>query len=69
MSKHHAALSQKRWLQVRRQVLDRDGWRCAECSAYGNELDHIQPIDKGGAVWDLSNLQVLCRGLSHSQNC
>ena len=61
MSSQHKRLSQARWARVRRVILDRDGWRCRVCGAYGNEVDHVRPLHKGGDAWDPANLQVLCR--------
>ena len=55
-------LDQRRWAHVRRQALDRDDWRCVLCGRAGMmEVDHIEPLTKGGAPWDLDNLQTLCR--------
>ena len=62
MSRHHAALPRNRWRILRRQVLDAASWRCAQCGRYANEVDHRQPLHKGGAPWDRDNLQVLCGG-------
>ena len=48
---------------MRRVVLDRDGWRCQTCGKVGRmEVDHIKRLEDGGAVYDLANLQSLCRG-------
>ena len=47
---------------MRLKVLDRDGWRCVLCRKYGNEADHVTPLANGGKVYDLDNLQTLCRG-------
>ena len=59
---HDKKLSGRRWRALRRKVLDRDGWRCVKCGKAGRlEADHIQPLDAGGAPWDLDNLQSLCR--------
>ena len=53
--------STPRWKRLRRVALDRDGWRCRQCGKAGRlEVDHIQPMHKGGAFWDLDNLQSLC---------
>ena len=62
MSRHHKArINNSRWERVRRKVLDRDGWRCRECGAAGQlEVDHVTPLDRGGAVYDTANLQSLC---------
>ena len=62
MSDHHARLNNRRWARVRGRALDRDGWRCAACGGYGNEVDHIVPLERGGAPFDDGNLQSLCRG-------
>lgn len=40
---------------VRAAVTERDGHRCQECGAEGNEIDHIH-----GSSADLSNLRLLC---------
>ena len=61
MSRHHSHLNSRRWERIRRRVLDAAGWRCA-CGDYGNEVDHIVPLERGGAAYDPANLQVLCRG-------
>ena len=58
------ARSVARWRRVRLAVLERDGWRCRKCGrAAGRlEVDHIVPLNKGGAAYELANLQALCRG-------
>ena len=62
MSRHHRILfNSRRWQRVRLAVLDRDGWRCCACGLYGNEVDHVVPLDRGGAAFDFGNLQTLCR--------
>ncbi len=61
MGRNHAKLTARRWTHLRRAILERDGWRCRECGAYGNEVDHIRPLHKGGDPWDSDNLQTLCR--------
>ena len=61
--RHAAALSGRRWRATRRRVFERDGWRCVQCGrAAPLECDHIVPLEKGGAPWDLDNLQTLCGG-------
>ena len=55
--------SRRPWGRVRLKVLERDGWRCQACGKVGRlEVDHIKPMEDGGAVYDLANLQTLCRG-------
>ena len=61
MSRQHKRLDRRRWAFVRRKVLRRDGWRCQSCKKYGNNVDHIRPLFKGGAEYDESNLQTLCK--------
>lgn len=47
--------------KVRRQVYERDGWKCVRCGT-GDDLtvDHVQPHSKGG-LSSLSNYQTLCK--------
>ena len=55
-------LDAKRWRHVRRAALDRDGWRCVQCGRAGRlEVDHILRQRDGGALYELANLQSLCR--------
>lgn len=52
----------KRWRLVRQKVLERDGWRCVKCGKAGRlEVDHQTPLDAGGDVYAMDNLQTLCR--------
>ena len=42
-------------------VKERDGWRCRKCGKAGRlEADHVTPLDRGGAPFDLANGQALC---------
>ena len=36
--------------------------RQRRCGRYGNQVDHIRPLDRGGDPWAAANLQSLCRG-------
>ena len=55
-------VDRKRWRAVRRQVLNRDGWKCRACGRRGRmEVDHVRPVQDGGEVFNLKNLQTLCR--------
>ena len=61
-SRHHRALSGKRWALLRLKVFARDNWRCRKCGRPGRlECDHVTPLHKGGDPWDMANLQALCR--------
>jgi 5-methylcytosine-specific restriction endonuclease McrA len=47
--------------KVRRQVLERDQYRCQECGDHRNlQVDHIFPESKGGTI-ELGNLRCLCK--------
>ena len=62
MSRTHAKLDRRRWSKVRLQVLERDGYRCVDCGKAGRlEVDHIMPAYRGGSLYDLANLQALCK--------
>ena len=53
----------KGWPSFRRSILERDRYRCRRCGRAGRlEVDHVIPVDKGGAVLDPANAQTLCRG-------
>lgn len=42
---------------------ERDEYRCVKCGKSGMlEVDHIEPMHKGGETWNPSNLQTLCQG-------
>ena len=61
-SRHHAALDRRRWQWTRLKVFERDNWRCVRCERAGRlEADHVVPLHKGGAEYDMANLQSLCR--------
>ena len=62
MSLFHKKLSGARWERVRRDVLDRDGWRCTRCGLPGAlEVHHVRELHHGGDPWAHSNLITLCR--------
>ena len=64
VSIHHKrhGIGSRRWRRVRWRILRRDNWRCRGCGKYGNEVDHVTPLHKGGEPWNPANLQCLCRG-------
>ena len=58
----NAIYRSKRWKLTRRKVMERDGYRCQNCGRAGRlECDHKVPLFKGGAPYDMDNLQMLCR--------
>ena len=62
MSWRKHKIDRRKWAWVRLQVLDRDGWRCVQCGKAGRlEVDHVTPMESGGAVYEKRNLQALCR--------
>ena len=47
MSLHHLKIDNKRWQALRRQVFERDGFRCRACQTAGRlEADHILPLPR-----------------------
>lgn len=50
-----------RWKYLRRSVLNAHPF-CAhpECEELATDVDHIVPINKGGAPYERANLQPLC---------
>ena len=49
--------------ELRQEIFERDGYTCVNCGSTEKEsleIDHIQPISKGGKT-EPSNLQTLCR--------
>ena len=63
MSRYHDRLLRSwRWKVTRRQVFERDGYRCRNCHRSGRlECDHVVPLERGGDPYDVDNLQALCR--------
>jgi 5-methylcytosine-specific restriction endonuclease McrA len=61
-TKRKYGIPYREWRALKRQALERDGFRCLRCNG-ATELttDHIIPVAKGGAT-NLDNLQTLCRG-------
>ena len=53
------------WAMRRKQAIERDPF-CSgvedgvRCDRLGEELDHIVPLDRGGAAYAATNLQLLC---------
>lgn len=53
--------------KVRRQVFERDAYRCLHCGSWEDlTVDHIVPESRGGSH-DLDNLQTLCRPCNSSK--
>lgn len=53
-----------RWPTVRKAILERDQYQCQiqgpRCTGLANTVDHIIPVQKGGAWWDPDNLRAAC---------
>ena len=57
-----AVYAHPRWRYARREALARAGGRCERCGGAGRlEVHHKVAIAKGGAAYDLANLEVVCR--------
>ena len=62
-------VNRRKWETVRRIALDRDGWKCKRCGRRGRlDVHHIEGIAEGGDVYDLDNLETLCRPCHFSHN-
>ena len=59
--------STRGWAWTRRAVLRAAGYRCAGCGRGAREVDHIVAVARGGAAFELSNLQPLCRRCHHAK--
>ena len=65
MSRRHTRLHAGKWRKVRREVLERDGYRCRVCGKAGRlEVDHVVRMEDSPGIdpYDVSNLQAICRG-------
>ena len=63
MSRHHRKTPGREWGRIRRQALDRDGWRCQapDCGRAGAlEVHHVLELAEGGTN-DIGNLRTMCR--------
>ena len=65
MSRRHIALDRHRWFRVRREVLERDNWRCRGCGHPGGpfEVDHVVPLWRNPSQdpYDPAGCQTLCK--------
>jgi 5-methylcytosine-specific restriction enzyme A len=58
---HSRRGSTRQWRKIRAAVIAASPV-CAICGATEDlSVDHIEPLSLGGAMWDPSNLRVLCR--------
>ncbi|WP_433332552.1 HNH endonuclease [Spirillospora sp. CA-294931] len=57
-----AARRPSNWQTLRRWAIKRAGGRCEfeSCDRGGTDVDHIHPVAEHG-LWDLDNLQLLCK--------
>lgn len=53
------------WPRIRLSILERDGWACQirgrNCTRTADQVDHIVPLEAGGAPYDPANLRAACR--------
>ena len=52
--------STSRWRKLRKEILERDEYRCSYCGAHANQVDHVTSLDKGGTD-EPSNLAAACQ--------
>lgn len=56
------------WLELRRSILKRDGYRCVWCgSAEDLHVDHVEQVQHGGVASE-GNLRTLCRPCNLSRD-
>ena len=53
-------VNQRKWAAFALTIRVRDSYTCQMCGGYGNAVDHIKPLARGGAVFDPANCQTLC---------
>ena len=54
--------SARQWERIRREVFERDGYRCQKCGKAGRlEAHHVVHLAAGGGN-AVENVQTLCRG-------
>ena len=60
LSRHHKNING--WARLRKQVFDRDEYKCVICGKHKGRLecDHIIPLAKGGSN-RMDNLRAVCR--------
>lgn len=59
--KHHGYERKKITWQLRKEVYERDAYRCKGCRDWHDLcIDHILPVSRGGCK-NIENLQTLCR--------
>lgn len=53
------------WQRIRKTILERDGWDCQirgrNCTSQATHVDHIIPVEQGGAPYDPANLRAACQ--------
>ena len=61
-SRHHARLHKGKWERFRKEIFERDGWRCVKCGGAGRlECHHRVRLEHGGDPYDPANCEALCR--------
>ena len=59
-TRNDAFYSSRRWRRLRVFFLNHHPL-CVDCGGGANEVDHIEPIQAGGALMDMENLRSLCK--------
>ncbi len=52
--------STRRWRKLRKEILERDEYKCMYCGDRANQVDHVTPIESGGDDQP-SNLVAACQ--------
>lgn len=61
-SKNYTRLHRARWEATRKQVFQRDGYKCRLCGHRGRlEAHHEPPMTAGGDPYDIDGILTVCR--------
>jgi hypothetical protein len=70
---HKAIYTTKQWQAARAAALLRAEWTCEGCGKelrdFDATVDHKIELARGGAAYDLANLQALCRSCNSAKGC
>jgi 5-methylcytosine-specific restriction endonuclease McrA len=59
----------RRWRdRTKPAVLARDNWTCRYCGAHADQVDHVDPVSRGGDPWDKDGLVACCSPCNARKN-